>query len=166
MKINEQTKSELLFIGIILLEYILIHRFMFHQMYIGQLFVLFLLLIVISNYNARFIFINCLFIFTLIIVFLYMKENNKLKNIESFQSGNSKLKKFINNKKIKRSESPLNTIKEGRKGKEEFGDTEKIKRKKENMQNILLSKKYNSSIKSISKKLPVFIDKFKKIFNS
>ena len=34
------------------------------------------------------------------------------------------------------------------------------------LKNILLSKKYNSSIKSISKKLPVFIDKFKKIFNS
>ena len=166
MKINEQTKSELLFIGIILLEYILIHRFMFHQMYIGQLFVLFLLLIVISNYNARFIFINCLFIFTLIIVFLYMKENNRLKNIESFQSGNSKLEKFINNKKIKRSESPLNTIKKEVRGKEKFEDIEKNKRKKENMQNILLNKKYNSSIKSISKKLPVFIDKFKKIFNS
>jgi hypothetical protein len=95
-----------------------------------------------------------------------MKENNRLKNIESFQSRSSKLERFINNKKIKRSESPLNTIKKEVRGKEKFEDIERNKRRKENMQNILLNKKYNSSIKSISKKLPVFIDKFKKIFNS
>ncbi len=164
MIINENTRSELLFIGIILLEFILIHRFILHQMYIGQLFVLFLLLVVISNYNKRFIFINCLFIFTLIIVFSYMKENNKLKNIESFESKNSKLRTLINNKKIKNNESDLNSIRGKSSKREVFANTKKMKQKRENMENILLDKKYNSSVKSVSKKLPIFIEKFKNIF--
>ena len=164
MIINENTRSELLFIGIILLEFILIHRFILHQMYIGQLFVLFLLLVVISNYNKRFIFINCLFIFTLVIVFSYMKENNKLKNIESFESKNSKLRTLINNKKIKNNESDLNSIRGKSSKKEVFANTKQMKQKRENMENILLDKKYNSSVKSVSKKLPIFIEKFKNIF--
>ena len=164
MIINENTRSELLFIGIILLEFILIHRLIFHQMYIGQLFVLFLLLVVISNYNKRFIFINCLFIFTLVIVFSYMKENNKLKNIESFESKNSKLRTLINNKKIKNNESDLNSIRGKSSKKEVFANTKQMKQKRENMENILLDKKYNSSVKSVSKKLPIFIEKFKNIF--
>jgi len=76
-----------------------------------------------------------------------MKENNKLKNIESFESKNSKLRTLINNKKIKNNESDLNSIRGKSSKKEVFANTKKMKQKRENMENILLDKKYNSSVK-------------------
>ena len=139
-------------------------------MYIGQFFIIFLLFIVLSNYNPKLIFIDCILVFSLIILFTYMQEtktlnlqnntsNNKLANNEGFKN-NKKLKEFMINKTVYKKELKLNKGK--RKKKEKFKNVS-TNDYYNSFNDPILKKKYHSSFKSASHKLPFFIEKFKEI---
>lgn len=171
IKIN---KKKLLFISIVVLQIISIYKFFINTMYIGQFTVLCLLFVVLSNYNNKLIFIDCLLVFTLVILFSYMKEHNMLniknksnetnqsKTTEGFKN-TKKIQEFINNRKIKKSDSNLNSFKNTNK-KEKFKNTSSSDYYK-SFNSPHLKKQYKGSIKTLSKKIPIYIEKIKDIFN-
>ena len=171
-----KTSKNILFLCVLILQLISLYKYFINNMYIGQFVVLLLLFIVLSKYNKKLIFIDCLLIFSSVILLTFMKENKMLKNSDNFDNDNdndndnqlegfknNKIKEFMINQKVKKSDSNLNQFQKN-KNKETFETHKEPGEYYKSFEIPELQKKYKGSVKTFSKKFPIYIDKLKEIF--
>ena len=153
----------LIFTGILLLEYYLVKSNFNKKFYYSRITLLFLIYIFINSFNSWYNIINNIFILCLILYFYYKKENEFVETFTNFK----KLKKLKEFNKYNLEESSLNSTNIKKKKKENFNNTDDESKSIEDYKKIFEKYKFTRPVKgSIDalNKIPYFIESFKAIW--
>ena len=160
MLLNLSFKESIIFLSLLVIEYFLLYLYFGKNKTHSKFVLLFIVFFTIKYINKNFLFINNIYLI-LLISFFYYKNNNNV-NKEGFIS---KLKNLKDKNKYDNDYSSLNNTL-SKKKKENFKSTKRIGMHEyyNSFKNYKFTKKNKGVLDGINK-FPLYIEKFKEIFN-
>lgn len=164
-------KINIIFISIIILEFILIfHYFKHPNNNYSKIGLLFSMYIIMNSFNSYYNIANNSFVL-FVILYFYVNYNTRIKkeNYKTIEEQfTNKLQELKNINKLKNEESSLNSKNNKKKNnKEKFSDTKSkitLKEYRDSFNQFRFTRKVNGSIDALNK-IPYYLDKFKEIWN-